>query len=63
MTTGEQVRHHRDRLGMTQAQLAARLGVHPKTVLHWEGDRHAPPAATLRTLRNLRRRTPKEPTT
>ena len=34
--TGTEVRRLRRRLGLTQAQLAARLGVHKLTVSRWE---------------------------
>jgi len=36
---GDEFRQHRRRLGLTQVQLAARLGVHPITLSRWERDR------------------------
>jgi len=37
--TGKDVQRLRRRLGLTQTQLAARLGVHTLTVSRWECDR------------------------
>ena len=37
--TGTEVQRRRRRLGLTQAELAARLGVHKLTVSRWECDR------------------------
>ena len=36
MTIGESIRYHRKKLNLTQAQLAARLGVTPQAVSKWE---------------------------
>lgn len=42
--TGEEIRRWRDRLGWTQARLAAELGVATNTVARWERDEKHPPA-------------------
>lgn len=39
---GERIRLRRQALGMTQEQLAARVGVSPSAVLGWEKDRYFP---------------------
>ena len=39
---GSRIRLRRQELRMTQAQLAARLGVHPATVRSWELNRNFP---------------------
>ena len=55
---GEEVRRIRDKLGVTQAQLAERLGVAPNTVYRWEADRVAitsPMAQLLRLLTKERK--------
>lgn len=36
--TGDELRDYRRKLGLTQAQLAASLGVTPNTVARWERD-------------------------
>ena len=36
MTIGESIRHHRNKLNLTQAQLAERLNVTPQAVSKWE---------------------------
>jgi transcriptional regulator with XRE-family HTH domain len=51
--TGATIRRLRRRLGLTQAALAARVGVHPLTVSRWECDRVAVPEPTARLLRLL----------
>lgn len=38
LSPGERVRRHRERLGLTQHQLADRLGLHMRTVTRWEAD-------------------------
>ena len=42
MTIGESIRHHRKRLGLTQAQLAERLNVTAQAVSRWENDTGLP---------------------
>jgi DNA-binding transcriptional regulator YiaG len=56
---GQELRHHRARLGVTQAQLADRLGVTANALARWErGERRiSEPVARLVTL--LVSRTPK----
>ncbi len=50
--TGEELRRIRARMGLTQAELADRLGVTPNTVARWERDEVgiAEPAARLAQL-------------
>ena len=38
MTVGESIRHHRKKLGLTQAQLADRVGVSTQAVSKWENN-------------------------
>ena len=42
MTIGESIRHHRKRLGLTQAQLAERLNVTAQAASRWENDTGLP---------------------
>ena len=42
MTTGEIIRKARDRLRISQADLAGRLGVSQGTIWNWEHDRARP---------------------
>lgn len=51
--TGKQVRTVRRRLGLTQVQLAERVGIHPLTVSRWECDRVRVTAPMERLLRLL----------
>ncbi len=51
--TGRQLRQLRHRLGLTQVQLAARVGVTERTVIRWERDHvriTAPMAKLLQML-------------
>ena len=50
--TGNELRRIRDRLGLTQAAFAERLGVTPNTVARWERDEVSisEPAARLARL-------------
>ena len=45
----------RQRLDMSQAELAAALGVHPQTVYAWESGRQEPPRYVELALRELER--------
>ena len=53
MDSGTLVREARRRLGLTQAALAARLGVSFVTVNRWERGKSKPPGQLLRQLRHL----------
>lgn len=55
VTTPEQslVRAARDRLGMTQAEFASRIGTPVATLRDWEQGRFTPPGAALALLRLL----------
>jgi len=41
--TALDLKHRRERLGLSQAALASRFGVHPMTVSKWERGTHAIP--------------------
>lgn len=49
-TFGDRVAAAREALGLTQAQLANRLGVRANTLQNWEGDRSEPRANKLQML-------------
>jgi putative transcriptional regulator len=51
----EQVRALRTRLGLTQAGMAARLGVHLRTYQQWEYGRRTPSAAARKLLEGVAR--------
>ena len=55
--TPDEIRAFRDRLGLTQAQLAAYLGRSVRTVEEWENKRGKgnPPPELRRALRDLER--------
>lgn len=42
LTMGQKLSLRREELGMTQAELADRSGVNPKTIAGWENDRFNP---------------------
>lgn len=49
--TGDQLRAHRARLGMTQREFAGELGVSVTTIVKWErGERRISPLADLAVL-------------
>ncbi len=52
-TFGDRMAAARDRLGMTQAQLAQRLGVKAQTIAAWEQDRAEPRANRLQMLAGM----------
>ena len=52
-TLGKRIMAHRKRLGMTQEQLAERLGVTPQAVSKWENDQSCPDIATLPVLADI----------
>ena len=52
-TLGDRLARARDAAGMTQAQLARRLGVKLSTVRNWETDRSEPRANRLQMLSGL----------
>ena len=51
--TGTDVQRLRRKLGLTQAELAARLGVHKLTVSRWECDRTRVTEPMVRLMRLL----------
>lgn len=54
-TFGDHLRDARKRRGLSQRQLAERLGVSHTTIQYWEGDENLPEAAMLPWLaKNLR---------
>jgi transcriptional regulator with XRE-family HTH domain len=48
MTGGELIREARKRAGLTQSELAERLGSHQSVVARWETERARPDFATVR---------------
>jgi transcriptional regulator with XRE-family HTH domain len=52
-TFGDRVAAAREELGLTQGQLANRLGVRLSTVENWEGDRSEPRANKLQMLAGI----------
>lgn len=48
--SGDEVAGLREALGISQAELAARLGVRQQTVSDWETSTHAPQGAARRML-------------
>lgn len=50
MTTGQSIRHHRMKRGLTQMELARRIGVSHQAVSKWEKDAGMPDAALLAPL-------------
>ncbi len=52
-TMGERIKFHRIRLGMTQEQLARRLGVSPQAVSKWEHDQSCPDISILPDLASV----------
>lgn len=53
MTYGKTIRQSREQKGMTQEELAERLGVSRQAVNEWEGDISRPTAAKLTALAAL----------
>lgn len=47
------IRHLREQAGLTQVQLAHKVGVTPSTVYNWERGRNEPKASQLRTMARL----------
>jgi len=58
--TAAEVLRLRQRLGLTQVALAARLGVHSVTVCRWETEAVRIPEPTARLLRLLVQTAPKK---
>lgn len=52
-TLGKRIAQNRKHLGMTQEQLAAKLGVTPQAVSKWENDQSCPDIATLPILAEI----------
>lgn len=52
-TIGGRIKYHRKRLGMTQEQLAARMGVSAQAVSKWENDLSCPDISILPELATL----------
>jgi DNA-binding transcriptional regulator YiaG len=55
-TAAEEVRAIRERLGLTAAELAKRLGVTTRAVQHWEAGTREPGGAALKLMRRMRPR-------
>ena len=52
-TIGERIKYHRKRLGMTQEQLAERIGVSAQAVSKWENNLSCPDISILPELAAL----------
>ena len=52
-TLGKRIIEHRKALGLTQDQLAEKLGVTAQAVSKWENDQSCPDITMLPKLRNL----------
>ncbi len=52
-TLGKRIAHHRKRLGLTQEQLAEKLGVTAQAVSKWENDLSCPDIGTLPVLSEI----------
>lgn len=52
-TVGERIKHHRKRLGLTQEQLAERLGVSAQAVSKWENNLSCPDISILPELADI----------
>lgn len=52
-TLGERIKFHRKRIGLTQEQLAQRMGVSPQAVSKWENNLSCPDISVLPELANL----------
>ena len=52
-TIGKRIMHHRKRMGMTQDQLAEKLGVTAQAVSKWENDQSCPDISILVTLAEI----------
>ncbi len=59
--TGDEVRRLRQRLGLTQAQLAERIGVHQNSLARWERGELGIRESAARLMRILAERTPPAP--
>jgi len=53
--TGAEFRRQRRRLGITQVELAKRLGVHSVTLSRWETDAHPIPEAAAQLVQLLKK--------
>lgn len=42
MTLGQSIKNARNKKGITQAELAAKIGVYQATLSYWETDRNCP---------------------
>ena len=50
---GERIKHQREKLALTQLQVAERLYVTQQTVARWESDKHVPPVKAIQDLSEL----------
>jgi DNA-binding transcriptional regulator YiaG len=51
--TAERIAELRERLGLTQAEMAEELGVRQQTVSEWETGRYEPRGASVKVLAHL----------
>ena len=55
--TGPEIAALRKALGLSQIELAAKLGMHPASICRWESGKQRPTRRVLKQLQRLERRT------
>ena len=50
---GERIKQQREKMALTQAQVAERLYVTQQTVARWESDKHVPPVKAIQDLAEM----------
>jgi len=50
---GDRIKHQREKLALTQSQVAERLYVTQQTVARWESDKHVPPVKAIQDLAEM----------
>lgn len=52
-TIGKRIKQQREKLALTQGQVAERLYVTQQTIARWESDKHVPPVKAIQDLSDL----------
>ena len=55
--TATEIKSLRQALGLSQIELAARLGMHPASICRWESGKQHPTRRVIKQLQRLERRT------